>query len=47
MDMNEYEGCVCPECGDANINLYGWCDSCSFDYEESQNEANETENDLA
>ncbi len=45
MSMNEYEDCTCPECGSVQtINLYGWCDSCQFDYEQFLMETEETYN---
>lgn len=32
--MNQYEGAICPECGDAALNLWGFCESCGCDCEE-------------
>lgn len=34
MSTNEYEDGSCPEC-DGSINDFGFCEDCSFDYEEN------------
>lgn len=36
---NEYEGTPCPDCGDEQINTWGFCESCGCDCEEMWEES--------